>query len=223
MKTVQKLTLLALATLGAAAVHAQSAGTLMGRIGATNISPSVTSGDLSAPAFAGTKGDVGSASQISGGVTYMMTDNIAVDLPLALPFKHNIVGAGAIGGVGKLAETKALPVTLLVQYRFGDAKADIRPYLGAGPTYARFFKTRTTAALSALTGGTPATPTTMSIESKLVPTIQAGVSFALKDGWFIDAMVAKTFLETRSTLSTGQTLDMKLNPTSFSIGVGRRF
>jgi outer membrane protein W len=35
----------------------------------------------------------------------------------------------------------------------------------------------------------------MSIESKLVPTIQAGVSFALKDGWFIDAMVAKTFLK----------------------------
>lgn len=223
MNIPMKLSVAALVCLSAAAAQAQSAGTLMGRIGATNISPSVTSGDLTAPAFAGTKADVGDASQISGGITYMMTDNIALDLPLALPFKHNIVGDGAIAGVGKLGETKALPVTLLVQYRFGDAKSDIRPYVGAGPTYARFFKTRTTAALSALTGGTPATPTTMSIDSKLVPTIQAGVSVNLKDGWFIDAMVAKTFLETRSTLSTGQTLDMKLNPTSFSIGVGRRF
>jgi len=35
--------------------------------------------------------------------------------------------------------------------------------------------------------------------------------------------VAHTFLKTRATLSTGQTLDMKLDPNSYSLAVGYTF
>ena len=77
--------------------------------------------------------------------------------------------------------------------------------------------------LTALTGGTPANPTTLSIESKLVPTVQLGATVALNDRWFVDAMVAKTWLKTRTTLSTGQTLDIRLNPTTVAIAVGYRY
>ena len=94
---------------------------------------------------------------------------------------------------------------------------------GAGPTYAKFFKERSTATLSGLTGGTPANPTTLSVESKLVPTIQLGGTWTLNERWFVDAMVAKTFLKTRTTLSTGQTLDIKLDPVTVSVAVGMRF
>lgn len=204
-------------------VQAQTAGSWLVRGGVTQIAPDVTSGDLSPPAFTGTKSDVDSSTRLSGGITYMVSDHFAVDLPLALPFKHELTGDGAIAGVGKIGEVKALPMTVFAQYRFGEANAKFRPYLGAGPTYARFFKERSTPTLSALTGGTPGNPTTLSVDSKLAMTLQAGVSVALNDRWFLDAMVAKTFLKTRTTLSTGQTLDIKLDPVTVSLGVGMRF
>ncbi|MBY0235170.1 MAG: hypothetical protein K2W93_09320, partial [Burkholderiaceae bacterium] len=72
--------------------QAQSAGTWMARIGATTIRPDVKSGDLSAASLAGTKIDINNATQISGGITWMWTDNIAIDLPLAIPFKHQRAG-----------------------------------------------------------------------------------------------------------------------------------
>ena len=213
----------ACALVAAGSAQAQSAGSVIGRIGATQIRPDVSSGDLTAPSFAGTQADIKPASAVTGGVTYMLTDRIALDLPLAAGFKHDIVGAGAIAGVGKIGEVKALPITLLGQYRFMGAKDNFRPYLGAGLTYAKFYKARSTAALTALTGGTPSNPTTINVQSKLAATVQLGGNFTLAPGWSLDATVLKTFLKTRTTLSTGQTLDAKLDPLSISLGVGYKF
>jgi outer membrane protein len=47
--------------------------------------------------------------------------------------------------------------------------------------------------------------------------------FNVNDRWYVDAAVIKTFLKTRTTLSTGQTLDIKLDPVTLSFGVGYRF
>lgn len=219
-----KPTLILLAALSslAGAAQAQSAGAWLGRVGVTHIAPDVTSGNLSAPSLPGTQADVKAATQLSGGITYMVTDHFAVDLPLALPFRHDLVGAGAIAGVGKIGDVKALPITLMAQYRFLEAQAPVRPYLAAGLTYAKFFGERGTGALTALTnpGGTP---TQLSIESRWGTTFQAGVTARINDTWFVDASLSKTFLKTRNTLSTGQTLDIKLDPVTVSLGVGMRF
>jgi len=209
--------------LAAGAAHAQVAGSLLLRAGATQIRPNVSSGDLTAPAFAGTKADIRSDTQFAGGITYMLTDSIAIDIPLATPFKHEIDGAGAIAGVGKIAEVRALPITALGQYRFLDAKSAFRPYLGAGVTYAKFYKAKSTAALSALTGGTPSNPTTISFKSKFAGTLQAGASYSFSERWFVDANLTHTFLKTRATLSTGQTLDAKVDPDSYSLSIGYTF
>lgn len=211
---------MAVLALAAGAAQAQQAGSWMGRVGVTRISPDVRSGNLTAPSLPGTQADIGADTQPSGGITYMVTNNWSVDLPLALPYKHDIVGAGAIAGAGKLGDVKALPVTLFGQYRFGAPGAKFRPYLGAGPTYVKFYHERSTGVLSALTAGSP---TTLSVGSKLALTVQAGATMAVNERWFLDAMVAKTFLKTRTTLSTGQTLDIKSDPLTLSIGVGYRF
>jgi outer membrane protein len=213
---------LASAMVLSGAAYAQKAGSWSASVGVTQIAPDVTSGDLSAPAFVGTKADIKSNTQPTGAVNYMVTDNIAAHLPLGLGFKHDIVGAGAIAGVGKIGETKALPITAIAQYRFGGADAMFRPYLGAGLTYAKFYKARGTAALTALTnpGGTA---TTLSIQSKFAPTVQLGAVINLSDKWFLDANYTKTFLKTRTTLSTGQILDATLNPDGFTFGVGYKF
>ena len=225
MKTNKTIVWIAGAALLSCAglAQAQSAGSWLVRAGVTHISPEVSSGDLSAPSFANTKVDVLADTQLSGGITYMLTDHWAVDVPLALPFKHDTVGAGAIAGVGKIGEVKALPVTIFAQYRFLEPQAKIRPYVGLGLTYAKFYKERGTAALNGLTGGTPANPTLLSAESKLGLTPQVGVSIALNDRWFVDLAYYKTFVKTRNTLSTGQHIDIKLNPDVFAIGVGYRF
>ena len=223
MKHSVKLSLAVMALAAGTAAQAQSAGSLMARVGVMRISPSVTSDDLTPPSFPGTKVDMDSATPLTGGMTYMVSDHFAVDIPVALPSRYNITGAGAIAGVGRLADAKVMPISVLAQYRFGEANAKFRPYVGAGPTYAKFFKERSANTLTALSGGTPANPTTFSIESKLVPTLQLGATMALNDRWFVDAMVARTWLKTHARLSTGQTLGVRLDPTSVALTVGYRY
>ncbi len=215
------LVALGLAATGAA--QAQSKGSIFVRGGVTQIAPNVSSGDLSAPSFAGTKADVKADTQPTFGVTYMLTDNVALDLPIAFGFKHDIGGDGAIAHVGKIGEVKALPITLLAQYRLGEASAPLRPYVGAGPTYAKFYKPRSTAALTALTGGSPSTPTTLSMESKLTVSLQAGLVYNINAKWSVDACMVYTPLKTRTTLSTGQTLDAKLDPSTYSVALQYKF
>jgi len=214
------LTLAALAFCNSAL--AQKAGSFSASIGGTHIAPSVDSGNLSAPSLPNTKVDVNSNSQITGTVNYMVTDSIAVHLPIGFGFKHEVSGDDAIKGVGKLVETKALPITLIGQYRFKEAGATFRPYLGAGLSYVRFYKETGTGTLTAMTNpGGPATGA--KFESKLAPTLQIGGIYNIDAKWYLDASYTKTFLKTRATLTTGQTIDVKLDPTAYCLQVGYKF
>ncbi len=213
----------ALLAAAAGSAQAQSAGALIVRIGATRIAPDVRSGDLTPPSLAGTRADVRADTQPSAGLTWMASDNLAIDVPLAAGFKHDITGAGAIAGVGKIGEVKVLPITLLAQYRFAGANDALRPYVGLGPTYARFYKARSTATLNALTGGLPSSPTTLSVDSRWGFTAQLGLAMEVAPRWYLDAAVLKTKLKTRTSLSTGQTLNIKLDPWTYTVGIGYRF
>ena len=221
MNKLHSLAVLAI-TLASTGAFAQKAGSFTLEAGVTRLSPDVTSGDLSAPAFPNTKGDVSNATGLSGAVTYMLSDNIALNVPLGLGFKHDIIGAARAEGFGVIGTVKVLPITALAQYRFGAADAQIRPYVGAGLTYAVFFKETGNAALTALTnpGGAP---TTFSVGDKLAPTVQLGAIFNINDKWFVNAHYAKTFLKARTTFSTNQTQSIKINPDAFSIAVGYKF
>lgn len=223
MKNTMRITtaLVALAACGMAS--AQSAGSWSARLGVTHLAPDVSSGNLSAPSFPNTKVDAKSSTQLSGGITYMVTDNLALDVPLATPFKHDLMGDGAIAGVGKLGSTKALPATLLLQYRFNAANASFRPYVAAGVTYAHFFGEKTTATLNGLTGGTQANPTTAKVDDKFGVLAQLGFVYHFNERWFVDAAYSKSFLKTQIHLSSGQSISVKLNPNVFSLGVGYRF
>jgi outer membrane protein len=215
----------ALATLTVQAL-AQQAGTWSISAGVTRIAPSVDSGSLSSPTGVGViqdaKVDVASDTRLTAAVGYMVTDHINLHLPLGLGFKHDVFGAGILAGVGKVADTRALPITLLAQYRFMEADARFRPYLGAGLTYVRFSKERGSATLTALVNpGGP--PTGVSFRSKLTPTLQVGGMLNLGGKWFVEGSYAKTFLKTRGTLSTGQTIDVRLDPDCFTLHLGYRF
>lgn len=211
------------ALIATGSAFAQSAGSIVVYGGAAQITPKVDSGDLSAPSLAGTKIDVKKATAFVGGVTYYWTDNISIDLPIATPFKHDVVGAGAIEGVGKIGTVKSLPVTLLGQYRFGEASSAFRPFVGAGITYAYFYKPRATTALSGITGGTASNPTTLSMKRRFGTTMELGGAYNITKDWSASLSVTKTFIKTTGTLSTGQTIEATLDPVSVKFGIGYRF
>ena len=215
-----KLSIVSMAlAMACAPAFAQKAGSWSASLGLTQIAPDVNSGNLTAPSLPGTQADVNSNTQLTGAVNYAMSDNVVINVPLGLGFKHKVSGAGAIAGVGVIGTTKALPITLLGQYRFMDANAAFRPYVGGGVSYVKFYKETGTAVLTAITNpGGPAT--TLKFESKLAPTIQLGMVYNLSDKWYLDANYTKTFLKTRGTLSTGQTLDMTLDPNGYTFQIG---
>lgn len=220
-QTTKFISFAALMTLSWGAL-AQSAGTWTGRVGLTNITPQVSSGNMTAPSFPNTKADVGGDTRLSGGITYMYTDNIAIDLPIALPFKHKLLGAGALAGAGQIGEVTSVPFTVFGQYRFKEASSVFRPYLGLGLTYAHFSDETGSSALTAMTnpGGAP---TKLSVQSKFALTPQLGFTYLLTEKWALDASFSKTYLKTRTSFSTGQTLDATLNPNTLSLGIGMKF
>ena len=228
MKYQLKFTAVAAAFLAAGSVCAQSAGSWMVRAGVTTVAPVGPSENLSAPSLyipdtsIGSQTNTGSNTQLGGGITYMVTDNISVDVPLALPFKHKLYGAGAIEGVGQIGEVQALPMTVFLQYRFLEASAKFRPYVGLGATYAYFFNEQGSGVLTALTNpGGP--PTKISVESKFIITPQIGATVAFDSKWFLDVFYSKARLKTKTTLSTGQTVDAALDPASYGIAIGLKF
>lgn len=222
MKSINFLCVCVAAASSCGTALAQKAGSMSASVGFTQISPSVNSGNLSAPSLPGTQVGVSNNSQLTGAINYMVTDNLNVYLPIGFGFKHDVYGAGAISGVGKLADTKALPITLIGQYRFMEANAAFRPYVGAGVSYVKFYNTNGTSVLTAITNpggiGTGAT-----FESKLAPTIQLGGVFNINEKWYLDGSYSKTFISTRGRLTTGQTIDVKLDPSALSIQLGYKF
>lgn len=220
--TMTKLSLAVACLLVAGAASAQRAGSITIEGGATSLTPKVTSGELSAPAFPNSRTDVKADTQLTGAVNYSMSDNIVLSVPLGLGFKHDIVGAARLEALGKIGEVKALPITLLAQYRFGAAEATIRPYVGLGATYAKFYGTKGSAALTALSA--PGTAgTTLSIESKFAGALQMGAVFKVNDKVYVNANAIKTFLSTRTTLSSGQFIDAKLDPLALTLAIGTKF
>lgn len=213
-----------LCALGGVALSAaaQTPGSWTLRAGAVQLRPQVDSGALSAPGTPGTRMDLRSASAVGGGLSYALTDRLVLDLPLSQPLRHDLVADGALAGVGKIGEVRLQPVSLLLQWRFGDAGASLRPYLGAGLTYAKF-KARSNATLTAVTGGSPAEPTTLALDSRLGPTLQLGAAWAFDARWSLDAQLSRTWLKTKARLSTGQSIDLDLDPIGLGLAVGYRF
>ena len=222
MNSVAKTLVAAAALACASGASAQSAGQFTAKFGLNELTPKVVSGDISAPSLPGTKADVESDIQPVLIFAYGVTDNISLEAALGTPYKHKIVGAGAIAGTGELGSVEALPPTLFAQYRFFAPTASFRPYVGIGATYAYFMKARGSGKLTALTNpGGP--PTTFEIDNKFTYTGQVGVAMNLSERWFADVTVNKSKLRTDVHFSTGQTQHMKLDPVAVVLALGYKF
>ena len=196
-------------------------GNFMARVGATVVHP-----DTEADVFVGGVGplpgfdaDVSTEVIPSLTLTYFFNRNLALELFCCFA-NHEIDGKGVLAGID-LGDTWIFPPALTLQYHF-DSMGGMKPYVGVGVQYINFFGE---GRLSGATGGLAVlNGSKLDIDDAFGFTLQAGVDIPVGDGWYLNADVKKTWLETDAKWAgTPVTADVDLDPWIFTVGVGYRF
>lgn len=202
-KTAVVLAILASAMFSNAAM-AQQQSPWMVRVRALNLDPDKKSDPV---------GGVGARDRVTVDsktfpefdISYFFTPNIAAELILTYPQKHDVRLDG-----NKIGTLKHLPPTLLAQYHFMPAKS-FDPYLGVGINYTSI----TDVHLLNDTAGLD--------HSSVGYALQAGVDFNLDKNWSINLDVKKLRLRTDLTLGGVKVSNLQVDPLLVAVGVGYRF
>lgn len=229
-----KLIIAIVAALATAPALAHERGDILVRGGFATVAPNDSSsnvfldgaslGDLA------TGVSVEDNTQMSLTATYMVTDNIGVNLLAATPFNHDLNLAGGLTGVlgsTALGETKHLPPTLTAQYYFGNSSSAIRPYVGAGVNYTVFFEDDFSEGYQA------AGFSNLNLKNSWGLAAQVGVDYELTENlvlnaevYYLDIDTTATFDLTNAALNIDNargSVDVDVDPTVFSISLGYRF
>lgn len=151
--------------------------------------------------------------------TYFLSDHIGAELILATS-PHDISGAAALAGLGKIADTMALPPTLTLQYHFIPS-GKFRPYVGFGVNWTVFYSEDASSALTTAIG-----PTRVSLDDSFGWAAQAGADIDLSKRFFLNIDVKYIDIDTTATLRTGalvNTVDVDIDPLVVGVGIGFRF
>jgi outer membrane protein len=144
-------------------------------------------------------------------LTYFFNKNLAVELFCCFA-KLEAEGKGGINGTD-LGDFWVFPPALTLQYHF-DNFGIFKPYVGAGAQYIHFFSE----------GRSDLGGAKIDLDDAIGFTLQAGVDISLGGGWYLNADVKKTWIETdASWKGTGITADVEVDPWIYSLGVGYRF
>jgi outer membrane protein len=142
-------------------------------------------------------------------ITYFLNNNLAVELVLTYPQKHDIRSGGT-----KIGSLKHLPPTLSLQYHF--PMSGFRPYVGAGINYTLFSDVDFIPAVDAALRP--------SIKNSSVGlALGVGVDIPFGGGWLVNVDLKKVKLETDIKSFGTKVGTFKVDPTLFSLGVGKRF
>lgn len=140
-------------------------------------------------------------------ISYFFTPNLAAELVLTYPQKHD-VRSSTLGG--KIGTLKHLPPTLLAQYHFTNFGA-FKPYVGAGINYTRF------SSVDIADGAADVK------RNSFGPAMQIGFDYALDKNWSINFDVKKVYMKTDVSLAGEKIGTFKVNPVLVGVGVGYRF
>lgn len=142
-------------------------------------------------------------------ITYFFSPNLAAELILTYPQKHDLRSNGAT--IGSL---KHLPPTLTLQYHFPMGAA--RPYVGAGLNYTHFSSVKFAPAV--VTALNPSID-----KSSFGLAVQVGVDVPVGGGWLFNLDLKKVSLKTDVFAGTTKAGTFKVDPLLFSVGFGKRF
>lgn len=241
MSNINK-TVVALSVAGLAAVLASPAamaekGDWIIRGGATMVDPKSNNlrlGDVTddADVVVATNATVQVDDAISLGlnITYMLTDNLGIELLAAYPFNHDIdlcltpVG-GSRGCVG-FGETDHLPPTLSAQWRFMP-DSSFQPYIGAGINWTRFSSEGLTSGAVELLESLGVTNPGINLDDSVGFAAQIGADWFFNDRWLINGDIR--YIDIRSDLEVcgdggcDKVGEVKIDPIVYSIMIGYRF
>lgn len=146
-------------------------------------------------------------------LTYFFSKNVAAELFCCFA-KSSVKLDSAIGDVA-VGDTWMFPPILTLQYHF-DKIGGFKPYVGAGVQYIKFFSE------DSKIGGV-----TMDVDDAFGFALQAGVDVEIGGGWYLNADVKHSFLDTTVTLTDPDgdraRVEHDLDPWTFSVGIGYRF
>lgn len=138
-------------------------------------------------------------------VSYFFTPNLAAELVLTYPQKHNVYLDGA-----NIGSFKHLPPSLLVQYHF-TPDAPLKPYVGAGINYTTLSKVRLLNGQGSLE------------HDSIGLVLQAGVDYAVAKQWSINFDVKKAQIRSDVMVGGAKVSRVKVDPLMIGVGVGYRF
>ena len=141
--------------------------------------------------------------------TYFFTNQWAVEVLAALPFKHDI----ELNGGGTVGETKHLPPTVSAQYHFLPDGA-VRPYVGAGLNYTFMFE-------EDLKG--PLAGAELELDNSVGWAAQIGVDIDLNDNLFLNAEVRYLDIDTDAKVNGADFGTVEIDPLLFGLNLGFRF
>ena len=138
-------------------------------------------------------------------ISYFFNKNVAAELILTVPQKHDLSSSVLGGRIGSL---KHLPPSLLLQYHF-DAPG-FKPYVGAGVNYTRFSNVNL--------------PAGVDIDrNSWGGALQVGVDIPLSKNLYLNFDVKKVYIKTDVFAGGAKQGTFKVDPVLVGVGLGWRF
>ncbi|MEQ1516279.1 MAG: OmpW family outer membrane protein [Usitatibacteraceae bacterium] len=156
------------------------------------------------PEVSGAKVEINSKTFPEIDFAYNFTRNVAVELVLTYPQKHDVFLQGA-----KIGTIKHLPPVLLAQYQFLPGEK-INPYIGAGVNYTRF-----------MSASLPAGVTTDKSSTGFA--VQLGADIEIAKNMYVNLDYKRVGIEVDVKVSGAKLTTLKVDPNLFSVGIGWRF
>jgi outer membrane protein len=155
-------------------------------------------------------------------LTYFLSRNLALELFCCFTRHHVDLRAPApfTALSGKVADTWMFPPAVTLQYHF-DGMGALKPYVGVGVQYIHFFNEST--------GNNTLNARSVNIDDAFGVTLQAGLDVAIGNGWYLNADVKKTWLDTKATWTNSAVTNgnivakVDIDPLIVSAGIGYRF
>ncbi len=235
LKSVAFLGIASVAALLAAPVAVAEKGDWIVRAGATMVDPksnNLSLGDLSDGegfTIQDVNLEVDEGTSLGFTITYMLTDNVGLELLAAVPFKHDVNLCGTVDGdrgCGQLAEVKHLPPTLSVQYHFLP-EGTFRPYVGLGLNLTLFSDEKFTSDLEAELTQLGLAGADLKLDDSTGIAAQIGLDWAFGERWLLNGEIR--YIEIQSDLDlildgdSARLGKIKIDPMIYSIMLGYQF
>lgn len=185
--------------------------------------------DISGPfAPSGLNLDVKDVNTVYFAFLRRLSPHFEIELAGGYPPKTETVARGpaTVGSVpydGQIiASAKWFSPTLLVNYKFFEESARVRPYVGVGVNYTHFYDRKSTDAGNAASGG----PTSISLSDSIGPAGIIGVVYKFDRNWSINASFSMAKIKSDLEANTSgairkSTIDFK--PAAWVIAAGYSF